>query len=356
MNLQQALEQLSRTAPQKKCNLPKQTEPGELFSLPMELWKKEILSDDYLSMSVFMYTCGFVNGYDLMKAGCISGNIEMIDMALRLGKPIYEGAAYFAVSRGDLGLLTWLESRHFPIQNYLVNTAAYAGSKEMIEYLLMRGVRVTEKVSSEAARGGHMDLLKWLRDNNFPITRNLCDHAIAGGHMDLASQLRRLGYIFTNSTLCLALDQENPAPILCWLRDAGCVFSSNIYELAEIRKNVAVLEWAFSSGYEWDFAYIINAASNGNLDALKWTSSKHIPIPTHCAEIAASKGYLDILKWLHDKGMVFGKNVCFEAARSDNFETLKWLMSVGAPWDERILTVSLKNKNGIMVEHIRNNM
>ncbi len=96
-------------------------------------------------------------------------------------------------------------------------------------------------------------------------------------------------------------------------------------------------EWSIENGVmKQDEAHLImiSAILNGNIDTVRWLSSKNIKDDTcHSTINAARGGNLEVLKHVISLGCPWSKNVCIIAAENGNLELLKWAVQNGCPWN-----------------------
>ena len=80
------------------------------------------------------------------------------------------------------------------------------------------------------------------------------------------------------------------------------------------------------------------AALNGNIEIVRWLSSKNIiDISCKCIESAAYGGNLEVLQHVREQGCPWSKKVCVLAAENGHLNILKWARSKGCPWNASLM-------------------
>ena len=80
------------------------------------------------------------------------------------------------------------------------------------------------------------------------------------------------------------------------------------------------------------------AALNGNIEIVRWLSSKNIiDISCKCIESAAYGGNLEVLQHVRELGCPWSKKVCVLAAENGHLNILKWARSKGCPWNASLM-------------------
>ena len=106
--------------------------------------------------------------------------------------------------------------------------------------------------------------------------------------------------------------------------------------------HIHVLEW-LSSNFKWTGAtrkqqdeadgIMYSAVINGNIDIVRWLSSKNIKGDANLSTLtaAARGGNLEVLKHVLSLGCPWIERVCMIAAENGNLEVLKWAVRNGYP-------------------------
>jgi hypothetical protein len=165
---------------------------------------------------------------------------------------------------------------------------------------------------------------------------------------------------------------EGDETIFCWK-----VACTNKLEL---------LKWAREEKEcEWDYRMIRTAASQGNLEMVKYCVANECPIDEDACANAAFNGHLECLKYLHEEAKAllgyWSANLaaenghlhileylvereydeyeawaCWEAAKNGHLDCLKYLHETAqAPWDGEAVREARKNKHPECLQYLLDN-
>jgi len=172
---------------------------------------------------------------------------------------------------------------------------------------------------------------------------------------------------FKNDQVCSIAAKNNWTDLFLWgiknkkndivkndivKNDIGVYFALN--------GNLKFLKWLDKHGYlnKSDTEICGNAASNGNLDVIKWARENLYSWDIKTCNNAALNNHFDILKFAirnscdidHDDN-----DICSNAVLNGNFEMLKWAKKKGCKVNEKTYAYAAKTKNGIeMLKWLRN--
>jgi hypothetical protein len=180
-----------------------------------------------------------------------------------------------AAAKGDLQTIKSYSplSKAFSIQ--LINAAAFAGHRNIIEYLHDVN-QCSPNAMDWAAKGNHLDLIKWLEYNcSCGCTTNAIDWAAELGYFDIVS----------------------------------FIVHHNIETIANLCTTKAVDQ----------------AAKNGHLDIVKLLLDSGAKCTTWAMDYAARNGHLDVLKCLARYKQECTHIAINGAAENGHFETVQWL-------------------------------
>jgi hypothetical protein len=100
--------------------------------------------------------------------------------------------------------------------------------------------------------------------------------------------------------------------------------------------NLDFLKWAREvKQCAWDTDTISQAASQGNLDMVKYCVENGCPMDEEACSNAAKKGHLDVLKYLHEHGCPWDSKTCYYAAGNGHLDVLMYSHGNDCPWDFR---------------------
>ncbi len=137
--------------------------------------------------------------------------------------------------------------------------------------------------------------------------------------------------------------------------------SQELLALAAIGGQVNVLEWIWSnlSGknefmFEWDeriWELVRDVVEANHIQSLEWICSNFQlePVADDEAEegimsVAALNGNIEIVRWLSSKNIIDNSCICIEsAAYGGNLEVLQHVREQGCPWSEKVCIFAAEN-------------
>ena len=87
------------------------------------------------------------------------------------------------------------------------------------------------------------------------------------------------------------------------------------------------------------------AASNGQLECLKYLHEHGCPWDEETCWYAAKNGHLECLKYAHEQGCPWNVWTCWYAAKYGHLECLKYAHEHGCPWDAKTYFCAMSNGN-----------
>ena len=207
-------------------------------------------------------------------------------------------------------------------------------------------------------------------------TRKLIKRSSRKGELKKTFRVREMSSV---STLEVAWENKSLWPSNWWSERDFC------YEVAKTNK-LELLKWTREEKKcEWrDYRMIRTAASQGNLEMVKYCVANGCPIGERACENAAENGRLEVLKYLrevkapwdrwtaagaarnghlhileylverkYDKFHVFA---CWWAAENGHLDCLKYLHETAkAPWDEDAVRKAHENKHPECLQYLLDN-
>lgn len=259
----------------------------------------------------------------------------------------------------------------------LMLVAAFQGSKQVMKWLLSRGVPLNIKclrhereetlTTAAAASGGHVDALEWLRSKGCMLDESAYAGAGCGGRLDVMQWLRSQDPPCPwNENACAYSAYGGHIHNLQWLRsqDPPCPWDENACALAATGGRLGALQWLRSQDppCPWDAKTCASAAGGGQLGVLKWARSQNPPCPWDAKTCsgAAWGGQLDVLKWLRtqDPPCPWDNGTSFYAVSGGHLGALQWLRSQDppCPWNaEQCIKEAESKGQNLVVEWIKKN-
>ena len=98
-------------------------------------------------------------------------------------------------------------------------------------------------------------------------------------------------------------------------------------------QSVSILRWCIDRGYRFSAVTARKAASQGNLDVLKYLHANGCPWDEDTCKKAAKRGYMDVLKYAHENGCPWDFRTCRNAAIAGHLDVIKYARENGCPCD-----------------------
>jgi hypothetical protein len=91
----------------------------------------------------------------------------------------------------------------------------------------------------------------------------------------------------------------------------------------------------FEQQCAWDEDTIISAASQGNLDMVKYCVENGCPMDAEACSCSAFEGHLDVLKYLHEHDCPWDSDTCYYAHENNHIDCLNYAIQNQCPGFER---------------------
>jgi len=207
-------------------------------------------------------------------------------------------------------------------------------------------------------------------------TRKLIKRSSRAGELRKKFQIEEMSSIST-----LEVAWEHKSLWSSWLEDER----SFCWEVAYTNK-LELLKWIREEKKcEWDYRTITAAASQGNLEMVKYCVANECPVDEDACESAARNGHLECLKYLHEEAKApwgsltaswaalyghlhileylverkydqFSTYACKNAAYSGHLDCLKYLHETAkAPWDIWAVRRAHENNHPECVQYLLDN-
>jgi hypothetical protein len=217
--------------------------------------------------------------------------------------------------------------------------------------------------------------VKFLYDVNSE-TRKLIKRSSRASDLKKAFKIEEMSSI---STLELAWENKSLWSGYLWNETSFCS------EVAETNK-LELLKWAREEKQcEWDYGTIYAAASQGNLEILKYCVANECPINEDACAFAADRGHLECLKYLREEAKApwewctayraaknghlhileylverkynkYNEVPCRFAAENGHLDCLKYLHETAkAPWDSRAVREAHENNHSECLQYLLDN-
>ena len=145
------------------------------------------------------------------------------------------------------------------------------------------------------------------------------------------------GYLWNETSFCSEVAQTNKLELLKWAREEKkCEWDEDTINAAASQGNLEMVKYCVANQCPINEKACARAARNGHLEVLKYVRKKaKAPWNYLTASWAAENGHLHILEYLVERKFdQFSKWACWEAAWNGHLDCLKYLHETAkAPWD-----------------------
>jgi len=136
-------------------------------------------------------------------------------------------------------------------------------------------------------------------------------------------------------SLCTIAATEGQLEVLKWLRENDFPWSERTCNVAAQGGHLEVLQWAHANGCPWDEDTCSGAAEGGHLEVLQWAHANGCPWDWETCRMAALRDHLEILQWARANDCPWDATTCSGAAEGGHLKVLQWAHANGCPGDER---------------------
>ena len=297
----------------------------------------------------------------LIECAIKEDNINSLDMLKKLylidnpGTKLsfYEKICYIAAAEKSCNVLMWAKNEGFIIFNTIYEVAASWGNIDVLQWALDNNDKYlsiddTDDIINNAARRGHLDVLKWIHnkkcsDDNYVKYSNgkLYMYAVRNNHYKIIKWAHANNYIW-HSPDSTDVNKKTDERILKWLVRNGH-FIDKVYTIIApinqvIKNNIDLLNWSCKN--EKIFKNTCNNENTllkifNNYDSLKWMYNHDKQIFNNIIDNkiisikiinkAASDGNLEMIKWMRENGSCWNEHTCKNTAKYDHFDCFQYL-------------------------------
>jgi len=149
-------------------------------------------------------------------------------------------------------------------------------------------------------------VMKWLKENGYPWGISTCNQAAEHGNLEALKWLREQGCPWDRTTSVAAMSSGH-FKIFMWAMENGCPLDDNsCCSLAATWNHFALLKRLCALGCQMNPIPVtirLHAASNGNLEMLKWVVERGSPLRLDILRVAARNRDLEMCKWVMENGI-----------------------------------------------------
>lgn len=159
---------------------------------------------------------------------------------------IPRSVALTAIRHGHDAVFAWYASKKLPIENRVIEYAAYHGRLEPLKICKELGINAATNIFSIAACQGNRSVLKWLHDNGHPADRSVFICAARTGDIELLQW--GATKVALDERTCEFVAVYGRLDMLIWLREQGCPWDSATCTASKNYGHFNVYLWARAHG------------------------------------------------------------------------------------------------------------
>ena len=266
------------------------------------------------------------------------GSLETLKWAHEvLELPITKRVGIGAAERGKLDMVRWITAFENDFEFVAVDmgeAAAGHGHFPILEYLHLRVVNMSTRVTNAAAGWGDLKTFQWLLDCKTPVSDLALEYAArgsgqrkSGDHKAIMDLILRQGKAWRHTTFVHSV-QTATLDVLKWMRMLGChdKYPELTMMSAAGGNRRDVLAWLMndvcSTTYRLDARVAWSAARCGHLELLQWLRDEGCPWDYRAAQSAAHIRNLHVFRWMaRNGGHIFHKEVRLHKLYGDLLRT-----------------------------------
>jgi hypothetical protein len=166
-------------------------------------------------------------------------------------------------------------------------------------------------------------------------------------------------YWWNEKTFCYKVAQTNKLELLKWIREEKkCKWDDCTIDEAATNGNLEMVKYCVANKCPVDAWACANAADNGHLEILKYLHEEaKAPWDLMTAAEAASNGHLHILEYLVERKYdEYNEDACWYAAMNGHLDCLKYLHETAkAPWDSDAVRDAHQNDQPECLQYLLDN-
>ena len=157
---------------------------------------------------------------------------------------------------------------------------------------------------------------------------------------------------------CWKVARTNKLELLKWAREKKkCKWDKWTINAAASQGNLEMIKYCVANECPLDEWTCVRAALKGHLEVLKYLREEaEAPWDSRTANFAAESGHLHILEYLADRKFAFNTTACIAAAKHGHLDCLKYLHETAkAPWNDWSVYHAHKNNHLDCVQYLLDN-
>lgn len=258
-----------------------------------------------------------------------------------------------AVEGGSMDMVRYLYEHQCPPSDYLCAKAAAGGQLECLIYLKENGYVLSSYACQTAAQNGRLDCLKYALSQGCSVEQYAMQAAAANGHLHILQYCAELQLLERNASLCQTAASNNQMEVLKFLHELGCPLSADHVETTARHGNVKCMEYLFDQNCPGFKHAAMVAAQYNQLEILKLLHARGCRWDERDLRAAARHGHLQCLQYLMQQGGPWGKNVCLSAIYGDHFDCFKYVVLQGCPVDWEVEQAAERHENKAFINMLQ---
>lgn len=263
----------------------------------------------------------------------------------------YRTSAHAAL-HGKFEILKWLHDKKCPWDLRTSKASVIGGHLEILKWVYENGCDIYSSICADAAKSGQLEILKWAYENGFFIFPYTYSSAADCGHLEI---LKWLSLNFPNDfvtridSICTTSAKKGHLAILKWIKEIYPKYKLNsiVSAHAAFRGHSEIVKWFYENEHHqsntlthtlpsesehiWHENIIVYAATNGNLEMLKWMIAHNCPWNKKVYTKASRFNHLDIVKWAYEKNYSWNEKACMRATKWKSHEIINWMIENKVP-------------------------
>jgi hypothetical protein len=167
------------------------------------------------------------------------------------------------------------------------------------------------------------------------------------------------GVWYDERYFCYKVAETNKLELLKWAREEKkCEWSAGTIYRAASQGNLEMVKYCVANECPIDEGACADAATGGHLECFKYLHEEaKAPWGSWTADCAASSGHLHILEYFVERKFdQYNEYACRNAAENGHLDCLKYLHETAkAPWDYRAVRFAHENKHPDCVQYLLDN-
>ncbi|ALX27660.1 hypothetical protein GMAR_ORF286 [Golden Marseillevirus] len=220
--------------------------PWELDVLPIAVKGGNL---EYIKWLVEEQACTEI--FDARHAAAEHGFVDIVEWLYSLVPHFSASIASYAAGAGQTKVMDWVETIERQDPGNYVRYAAENGQVCVFEWMLEKGKKDfwDVQLSNEAAEHGHLSLLEWAEKRNFlSLYRSIMCSAAFGGHVNIMQWLLERGLQLTDEVFLCAV-WKGQIHALEWLKAKNCPTYGDVCSYAFRHRNDKSLRWLIQQGF-----------------------------------------------------------------------------------------------------------